>query len=191
MRLSGVRADGSSQGGYFILMTDRAALEGELVKYNVLSWRSFKLTRVCRSSLAAEAQSLAAAMDEMMLIRTIISLMLFPGQDPREPTTAQLGKAAAVMDARALYDALQKNGFNSQQDKRTAIEILCIQDELKRQAALSRWVSSEMMLADGLTKSVDHLGAVLLYLDLNEGLLYTLLAVFFVAFLGGWLLRGC
>ena len=76
----GVRADGSSQGGYFILMTDKAALEGELVKYNVLSWRSSKLTRVCRSSLAAEAQSLAAAMDEMMLIRTIISLMLFPGR---------------------------------------------------------------------------------------------------------------
>ena len=91
----GVRADGSSQGGFFVLLTNKAALDGKQVRYNVLSWRSFKLTVVRRSSLAAEAQSLAAALGEMMLVRTLISLMVYPGQDPRAP-------------ARALYDALQK-----------------------------------------------------------------------------------
>ena len=43
----GVRSDGSSQGGFFVLLTNKVALEGKQVYYNVLSWRSFKSSREC------------------------------------------------------------------------------------------------------------------------------------------------
>ena len=148
-----VRPDGSSQGGLLVVMTSKKVLSGETVPYSVLSWRSHKLQRVCRSSLAAEAQGLATALDELVMVKTMVSLMLDPRQDPRAPETAQWpGSSVAVIDAKALYDALKKPGFTSSQDKRTAIEILCVQDELKRLGTTLRWVSSERMLGDGLTK---------------------------------------
>ena len=148
-----VRPDGSSQGGLLVVMTSKKVLSGETVPYSVLSWRSHKLQRVCRSSLAAEAQGLATALDELVMVKSMVSLMLDPRQDPRAPETAQWpGSSVAVIDAKALYDALKKPGFTSAQDKRTAIEILCVQDELKRLGTTLRWVSSERMLADGLTK---------------------------------------
>ncbi|CAE6924520.1 GIP [Symbiodinium sp. CCMP2592] len=172
----GVRPDGSSQGGFMILLTHKKAMRGEPTDYNIMSWRSFKLPRVCRSSLSAEAQACSAAVDEMMLLRTMISLMLDPRQDPKDPATAKwVGEAAIVVDAKALYDALKRPGFNSQHDKRTGIEIICIQEELERQGATVRWVSSEVMLADGLTKigarqsMVDKLasGRICLHFDPN------------------------
>ena len=148
-----VRPDGSSQGGLLVVLTSRRVLSGETVPYTVLSWRSHKLQRVCRSSLSAEAQSLATSLDELVMVKSMVSLMLDPLQDPRDQGTAQWpGSSVAVVDAKALYDALKKPGFTSSQDKRTAIEILCIQDELKRLQTTLRWVSSERMLADGLTK---------------------------------------
>ena len=148
-----VRSDNSSQGGFVILLTSNKALEGEATDYNLLSWRSFKLTRVCRSSLAAEAQACASAVDELMLLKTMISLMRDPDQDPKDPATARwLGQSAVVIDAKALYDSLKKKGFSSQQDRRSAIEIMCIQQEIERLGTQLRWVSSEQMLADGMTE---------------------------------------
>ena len=73
--------------------------------------------------------------------------------DPRSPATARLfGKSVLVIDAKALFDAIKKPGFTSQQDKRAAIEILCIQQKIKDLDCELRWVSSERMLADGMTK---------------------------------------
>eukprot|EP00959_Pyramimonas_sp_CCMP1952_P405473 8498153-Pyramimonas_sp.AAC.2 len=54
-----VRRDGSSQGGYLILAAHRSVLSGETVKDAVVDWRSWKLPRVSRSSLASEAQAAA------------------------------------------------------------------------------------------------------------------------------------
>ena len=149
-----VRPDGSSQGGFFIFLTSKKVLEGRSVPYNIVSWKSHKLPRVCRSSLAAEAQAGATALDELVLIRSMLSLMLDPDQDPRAESTAQWpGESVLVIDAKALYDNLKKGGgITSAQDKRTGIEIACIADELKRMKTILRWVSSERMYADGLTK---------------------------------------
>ena len=51
------RSDGSSQGGYILMLVNRQLLtSGEDGEYHVLDWRSFRTPRVTRSSLAAEAQ---------------------------------------------------------------------------------------------------------------------------------------
>ena len=58
-----VRADASSQGGFVIIMTNVKVLEGKSVPYSVVAWRSYKLPRVCRSSLSAEARAFGQAAD--------------------------------------------------------------------------------------------------------------------------------
>ena len=50
-----VRPDGSSQGGYMILVCHRDVLAGREGDYTILDWKSFKLPRMSRSSLHAEA----------------------------------------------------------------------------------------------------------------------------------------
>ena len=149
----GVRQDCGSQGGYVLVLTSRAALQEKRVPYSLLSWRSFRLPRVCRSSLAAESQASAFALDELMMTKTMMALMFDPKLDPRAPSTARdSGDSAMVIDAKALYDAILKKNFTSGQDKRSAIEIRCVQEELKSLGTALRWVSSEQMLADGATK---------------------------------------
>ena len=55
------RPDGSSQGGYFVLLAPRHILETKEDVYHILDWRSSKLPRVARSSLSAEAQAAGVA----------------------------------------------------------------------------------------------------------------------------------
>ena len=59
-----VRMDLASQGGYVIVATDRKAFKGDKCRYSTLAWRSFKLPRLCRSSLSAESQAMASALEE-------------------------------------------------------------------------------------------------------------------------------
>ncbi|CAE7334635.1 RE2, partial [Symbiodinium microadriaticum] len=51
------RADLSSQGGYMICLSPQTVLEGKVCGYHLLDWRSFKLPRVARSTLAAEGEA--------------------------------------------------------------------------------------------------------------------------------------
>ena len=114
----GVRGDGASQGGYILVLTNVKALEGASVDYNLIGWRSFKLTRVCRSSLSAESQACSGALDELMMVKTLAALAFNPDLDPRdEATAAQCGRAAIVIDAKGLYDALHRDGIGSGADE--------------------------------------------------------------------------
>ena len=74
----GVRPDGSSQGGYLIFFADRALLEGKNALMKILDWRSWKLKRVCRSSLAAETQAFTDAIDQLNWLRLFLADILAP-----------------------------------------------------------------------------------------------------------------
>ena len=148
----GVRQDLASQGGYLILAVNRKVLEGEVGRYSVVAWRSYKLTRVCRSSLAAESQACATAIDELMMVKMLYSMVKDTSLTIKDNKTAGGPKSAVIIDARALYDAINKETIQSSLDKRVAIESLVIRDGLKHTNSDLRWVSSERQLADGLTK---------------------------------------
>ena len=149
----GLRRDMASQGGYIIMACNKKMLHGECERYTLLSWRSFRLQRVCRSSLSAESQACSTALDELTLTKLFYSLMLNPDQDLRKSETVQAaGESAMVGDARALYDATQRETIQNAGDKRAAIEILCVKDALTWTGSRLRWVSSERQLADGMTK---------------------------------------
>ena len=149
------RADNSSQGGYIVAMVDRATAEGAEGHYNVVDWRSWKLARISRSTLAAESQAASEAADSLLFTCTFWNLIWKPWlvlndlQTPKMPV-----EPALIVDAKALYDLLVKPEVqaSSGTDKRTTIEVLVTQDKLACCSAKTRWVSSEQQYADGLTK---------------------------------------
>ena len=148
-----VRQDLGSQGGFLIVAADPAVLDGKAVPYSVVSWRSFKLPRVARSSLSAEAKACAMALDELLYIKMMYGLLLNPHQSAKDVAAAAGGiKCAIVTDAKALYDAVKRENIQQSLDKRAALEIMCIKEMISELKAQWRWVSSERQIADGLTK---------------------------------------
>ena len=80
----GVRHDGSSQGGFLILLTHKNAYEGVESPYHLLEWRSMRLPRVARSSLAAEVQAAAQAVDSTEFVVRFWQMMMDPRMKLRE-----------------------------------------------------------------------------------------------------------
>lgn len=62
-----------------------------------------------------------------------------------------LKECLAIIDARSLYDYLSKETIGGQ-DKRMAIEIQIIRQDLKHLGGEIRWIDHPAMVADTLTK---------------------------------------
>ena len=100
------RRDGSSQGGYLVMLVSKECFDGQTSPFMVLDWRRQKLRRVSRSSLNSEAQAAASAVDALEQVKVFWALIMQPDLDPREDSTmAVAGPSALLTDAKALYDA--------------------------------------------------------------------------------------
>ena len=55
------------------------AFSDKVITYSILDWKSFKLTRVARSSLSAETQAAAGAMDMLEFVKVFWNLVEDPG----------------------------------------------------------------------------------------------------------------
>ena len=152
------RPDGSSTGGHifgFMHPEDFAQGNGKL---NPVGWKSAKLSRVARSSLSAEVQSLADLEQEMMLARLTWCELLGRSIDLSDPASAvRQIPAAMIIDAKAVYDVLDRDAVLSAtvgiKDKYSALELAALQQHISEQGTLVLWCDSDRQLADGLTKS--------------------------------------
>ena len=149
------RHDSSSQGGYITTLAHISVLDGAPARFHVLDWRSYRLPRVARSTLACESQAASEATDSHLFAATFLSAMLKPSYSfyDKDPYAWQ-NSSAVVVDAKALYDVLYRDELqaNAGTDKRTYLEALVIKDKLRETKGHARWVSSERQYADGLTK---------------------------------------
>eukprot|EP00435_Cladocopium_sp_Y103_P067059 s369_g29.t1 len=103
------REDLSSQGGYLLVMTHRDVTTGGEGFYNIIDWRSWKLARVSRSTLAAESQAASDAADALLFVTTFWRLIWSPWLPLDDIKTAQIpNKPKLVIDAKALYDMMIK-----------------------------------------------------------------------------------
>ncbi|CAK0820802.1 unnamed protein product [Prorocentrum cordatum] len=149
----GVRLGGSSQGGYVVLACHKKIFDGHESDFSVIDWKSFKLLRMARSSLHAESQAAAAGMDGWEFAMRFWAALIYDGVDiTKDESTRMAGEPALVVDAKALYDAAQKESIASFQDKRTGIEVLALRGRMEATMTRWRWVSSERQCADGLAK---------------------------------------
>ena len=151
----GVREDATSQGAYLIFIVPKKIFEEE-TSYHLIEWRSFKLPRVARSSLSAEAQAFGQAAD---MVEFICRYRICPFSPPSKLKECldQRSDLEPVMttDAKALYDSYNKEGLtgSSSVDKRTSLEIRIGKEQLQALGGVLKWMSSEKQFADGLTKS--------------------------------------
>ena len=134
-------------------VTHRDVMTGVKCKYSVIAWKSFKLQRVVRSSLGAEAQVMAITAEEFYFTKLFLKMIRNPAMSIKEcQDWLKEDKCAIVTDCKALYDTLKRANIQGTQDKRVAVECLVINQILKDAGAELPWVSSERQIADGLTK---------------------------------------
>ena len=145
-----------SQAGFVIGLADQAALTSEGGLWSLLAWRSYRIKRVCRSTLAAETSACDVALDLAEYIRKIALEMLDVGQRATDRTQGQKDvvdlPTYVVTDCRSLFDLLTKMSAPgaSVTEKRVAIDIFAIREILPKERV--RWVPTFKKLADGLTK---------------------------------------
>ena len=175
-----------SQGGHLVIAHENNLRDGSAVATNILAWRSRKLQRIVNSTLAAETQSMSRGLAELLWIMVMVQELLdgnfnikawrrrLEGEELLVMGSALsergLQESLAVVDAKSLYDQLSKDGLGGQ-DRRTAIEMQIIRQDLKELGGEVKWVDHLAMPADGLTKV---LGSNLALYDLIESGLFSI-----------------
>ena len=135
---------GKSQGGYLVTATLRACLAGK-APASVLDWRSGRVKRVVRSTLAAEACMADAGIDAGRFIALCLVELL--GRSPATSDLLQIDHGHAT-DCRSLYDAVLQNSA-SMEEKRTLLTVKATRGALYFRNL--RWVPTDAMHADGRT----------------------------------------
>ena len=127
--------DGGSQGGQVVFLKD---------KYNrscPISWRSTRVRRVARSTLAAESLAFADGIDTASFVTHLAGefQMIKPGSP-----------IIGITDSRSLYDAA--NTSTQVSDRRLRVEISAIRDAKEKGELEIIWTANDNQLADVLTK---------------------------------------
>ena len=131
---------GASQFGYVIFLVDE---EGNS---NVVKWMSKKISRVVKSTLAAETLALLEAAENAYFLKRLLESMLcIPDSEGLE--------IVCLTDNKSIVQHVNKS-TKSVCDFRLRVDVACLRDMLQRREIASiSWVSSENQLADCLTKS--------------------------------------
>ena len=159
--------NGKTQAGHMLIAFDKKLWEGERAVTNLLHWKSGKLQRTVNSTLAAETQSLARGIGDLLWMMVMYWEMTDPGFQLREwrkyvsrcgyaafskyEEKEELQEALAVIDAKSLFDLLN-NETTGGSDKRTALDVQVLREELSALQERIRWIEHMEMPADCLTK---------------------------------------
>ena len=148
------RPDLSSTLGFFSGITTEKILEGGRHGVTPIHHKSSKAKRKARSSLSAEVQALADAEQELLFTRLQLAEFLgYPLCRDNVSETVKQVLGVLVVDAKSIYDNMYgAAGPLGMEEKRTAIEMLGIQEGIIEQDAIVKWCHGEANLADGLTK---------------------------------------
>ena len=127
--------DKGSQGGHIVLLVDANGA------YSIAAWRSKRIKRVVRSTLAAECCAVNDAVDSAVYIRHLL----------REITNIN-PPLHVFNDNKSLVNAAHSS--TSVEEKALQLHVAELRDHIKRgEIAEFRWVASEKNLADYLTKA--------------------------------------
>ncbi len=159
--------NGKTQAGHMLIAFDEELLKGGQATTNLLHWKSGKLQRTVNSTLAAETQSLARGVGDLLWMMAMYYEMTEPGFQllewrkrigqkgytafSKKQKDDRLQEALAVIDAKSLYDLLN-NETTGGSDRRTALDIQVLREELHALQGRIRWIEHLHMPADCLTK---------------------------------------
>ncbi|CAE7388309.1 GIP [Symbiodinium sp. CCMP2456] len=145
--------DGATQAGYVIGFTDRSVDEDKVTAWSPAFWKSYRLPRVVSSTLSAEAQALATAsgMAEWTLL-LLSEAIDGPCHLRSFWSVAAKRKSVFVTDCKSLFDHLMSRSAPTLDEKRTALDIVILRESLQKTQGSLRWVPTDRMLADAMTK---------------------------------------
>ena len=132
--------DGGSQGGFIIYLV------GENDVSSPIMWKSKKLCRVVKSTMAAETLIQVKTIEACLWLANLLSKMLYC-----KPNDDKNIKIECYTDNHQLYDSLYS--IRPIQDKRLWTEIALLREMInKKEIAKINWIENKYQIADCLTK---------------------------------------
>ena len=130
-----------SQMGFISLIAD-ASVSTKPAVVNTVEFQSTTITRIVRSTMAAESASLAQAVDRQLYLRLLIECILYGEPDLSGDWRMQLKVPGLVVtDAKSMYDHLSKSG-SIPTERQTLIDLLVARD-LHENGAISFTLASK------------------------------------------------
>ena len=157
-----------SQGAELIALTTPEFAAGGEAPVSVLAWRSAKVPRVTPSTLGAETQALSRGLgraERMMVlfedaargpvdrscwakaIPPILTALKSNGEIRVKDPFLQ-----AVVDAKSVFDTLERDCDSRKGEDRTAIELAVMRESMSRVGCSVRWIPHTVMPVDQMTK---------------------------------------
>ena len=140
----------ASQGGYVIF------LQGVNGKYSPIAWKSKKIKRVVKSTMAAETLALVEGAEHAFglkcFLKEITGCEITLSKDKK---TTLRDEEKFPITIRTDNDSLEQsvNSTNSLEDKRLELDIAIVREMLdKKELDKVEWVPTDQQLADCLTK---------------------------------------
>ena len=162
-----------SQSAYIILLGDKNLMAGKPGRFCVLDARSHRLSRVCRSTFAAELLGVEEAFDNGIYVRGCVAECLGYQLDKNSlweknaDTIIEGGitevPLAVITDAKDVFDKGNSDTPSYGSPKSLAFTVSWLRAILRLPNTSLQWTATENMLIDALTKDMDlsHLHRVL------------------------------
>ncbi len=143
--------DEGSQYGYALLLGPEAFFDEEKVVH-LIDWSSSKIHRKVRSTLAAEAASASRAYDRAVYARAMIAEIEHERLKEWKDMVRSV-PCSMCTDCKSLYDLCLKVG-SMPDERRVALDLLDVREGMEELKDQIRWIPTQHMLADALTKTM-------------------------------------
>ena len=147
-------ADGGSQGGHIIFLSDSYNNSCPIV------WRSTKIARVVKSTLAAETLAFVDGAEHAFLMSRLLAEIIYNKKKLHLTIESRT-------DNKSLFQAAHT--LKTLKDRRLNVEIAIVRQMLEREEIELVWIKAKEQLADALTKK--GASSLTLLKALQEGLL--------------------
>lgn len=146
----------SAQQGIFIMACTEKLSRNETTDFSPIVWHTKQIGRVVRSTLSAEAYAMSSSLDKLTWIRCMWGYIKNVNFIWSKPETSLKTEPIGMMitDCKSLYDLITKTATPNCQEWRTTIEVMLLKEQ-SREHTQCRWISTAIMIADCLTKSMD------------------------------------
>ena len=118
------------------------------LKCNVFSWKTKRISRICRSVKAAETRALENGLDEAIHFARLVREIYEGEVDLKNPKQIEVN---AVTDNRGLWENLNNTRQCEEKLLRNSVALIKQMVENKEANRID-WVETSLMLADTLTK---------------------------------------
>ena len=146
-----------SQSGYVMMIADADLMAGRKGKFTILDGRSHRLSRVCRSTYAAELlNGTEETFDTGQYCRGILAEAFGYPMNMRDVgASCDAIPLTVVVDAKDVYDKSTSDTPSFGSQKSLAFTVAWIRNVLRRPNTSIRWTSTANMLVDCLTKEME------------------------------------